>query len=888
MTPHTLPLLLLLALDAPRADEFVELSRDALQALLPAPAVPDPLPPAHDVTDRTVLFTHTDEGTRLTARWSLRVRRPEWVRLRVVGKGVDVTASALGGRAIELIEQHDGWYLVAWLDRSTELVVEGRLEQDPTRAPIALELLTSVSGRIALDAPGLTLATEEATFANGTWWTGTDHLPFQLVPERSRARGPLVQLLTDVGLTVGDADVRGRARLTWLVRGSAVEEVRVRLVGVGDDLQLTGPLVTSVRREGDVAVLSLSRPVLGQVSVDARWSMPLSGGVSAQIAVPELTLPGGADPDAVLLVSRDDAVEVVPQLPGARPTSARALASRTDGLAEGTPTAAFERVRGGSLLVQRFQPVELPAVVVDVADWQVALSLEGRALLQGALTVRNERGSHLDVLLPEGARVIAVQVDGRPVTVALTPGGLRIPLPRSVETVQGPLAFPVDLAVVVDGGRAWGRRELWELPLPALGAETAVRRVTLSLPRGWRGRFEEGRDGLVDGFSEGAALAYGFGAGALEAEAQARYRQALSAWMDNDMEAAQAQIDTLIGLGLSNDNVERLQANLDVTRVDGNEAVDDAAARRIRSQARARASDESIRQEVVLREAEQRYAEGDYAEAERLYSEGVELTEKLATLEEEESVEQEEYKSRAVQGLSAAREVMDKRKKGEEAGERDRRNVTGVGEGGGGAGYVGRTAIDVGDDFSVDFALVPTEQPMFKPNVEPVADQTEFEDLGLLEPEPVTILRGAKLDDAEGDETDSYRLDGEPKDVPDADVVISGEFLERVPTGRTFSQSVQTTTRTSRRPAASETAPSAPPPPPVAADRGPAPPPDPAPAKRPAPTHDLDAGPALTATPATLIPPRFGEEVLFQHLLIPAGEHVPLLLSALYRPRSQP
>lgn len=957
MHPLTPLPLLLLTLAEPRAAEFVELSRAAFEAMQVLPAPIEPVP-ALTVTDRVVRLVHRDEQTHVEVRWQVEVARPEWVRWRLLGPEVDLEGASLDGQPVELEVGPDGAVLVARLTRPVELTVTGRLRASGLHGPASLSVWPAARGRVELDAPGRALELSAtggaAVQAAGAWWTGAAQLAVRLVPERARVRGPIVQLVGDVGLTVGDADVRGRARLSWRVRGSAVDEVRVRVEGVGDDLAFTGAQLAEVRREGSLVVLKLRRPVLGEVSVQAQWTLPVPAGAAARVPVPAWSLPGGAEPDVVLLITRDDAVELVPELPGAQVSSPRALAARTDGLAEGTPTSAFQRVTGGSLLVQRFQPIELPAVVVDVADWQVSLSAEGRAVLQGALTVRNERGAHLDVRLPVGARMLAVQVDGRPVTVAQVGEQWRVPLPRSVETVQGPLAFPVDLTVVQDGLGAWERREMRALSLPALGAETAVRRVTLSLPRGWEGRFEEGLGGQVSSFTEGGALAYGFGAGARESEAQARYREAVAAWMDNDFEVAQRQLDALRQIGVGNENVARLQSNLDVTvATTGEGAVaDDAAARRIRSQARARAADEVARQEDVLREAEQAYAQGDYGVAERLWSEGLELTDKLGALEEEESVAQDEYRSRAIAGLQASRSVAKKdapvRRPSltvvEDAspvvtGEPDEGVETDV------ARIVDASEPEPEEWTETAQAVVVTEVIVGASEIpaawegqsgeEPADDEFWVRDgRGGGEKVPSPARRDVErvADDTSGGISDpldgdapasgaapsvpmgrSYQQSAQPAKPTDdsgsvrdgamLSEVLSADVLRRVPAGRSYQQAVQVDgeTATDRK----KNQPATPPSVSTAATggaRGPMPPPPPAAAeqdhtvstpaaeaarakRKPAPL-DLTAGPALTATPATVVPPRFGEEVRFQHLLVPADDAAPLSLHALHRPRS--
>ena len=104
--------------------------------------------------------------------------------------------------------------------------------------------------------------------------------------------------------------------------------------------------------------------------------------------------------------------------------------------------------------------------------------------------------------------------------------------------------------------------------------------------------------------------------------------------------------------GASNENIERLQANLDVIQ-GGSSGGDAAAERRIKEQAKARAVDDYQRQEKTKQKAEEYRASGEYDKAEAEYEKALEIGERLALLEQEESVEQKrtnealalEYKS---------------------------------------------------------------------------------------------------------------------------------------------------------------------------------------------------------------------------------------------------
>jgi hypothetical protein len=207
-------------------------------------------------------------------------------------------------------------------------------------------------------------------------------------------------------------------------------------------------------------------------------------------------------------------------------------------------------------------------------------------------------------------KLLAVQVEGRPVAAVSDPTGWRIPLPRSVETMRGLLSFPIELTVIATDDVAWADGEDAVVALPVVDAEVAVRRVTLNLPRGARALGADGDGGRVAAFSEGDGLAYGFAEGVDQARASALYQDALGAWMKNDFGEAQQRLDELKQIGGDNENVNRLQSNLDLVGGQVASSGDEALARRLKDQARARSLDEEQRQEDVLRYADEQLAAG--------------------------------------------------------------------------------------------------------------------------------------------------------------------------------------------------------------------------------------------------------------------------------------
>ncbi|MBW2255020.1 MAG: hypothetical protein JRI25_10535 [Deltaproteobacteria bacterium] len=276
-----------------------------------------------------------------------------------------------------------------------------------------------------------------------------------------------------------------------------------------------------------------------------------------------------------------------------------------------------------------------------MASYTVATTEEGRLLGRAHYEVRNERAAHLRVLPPEGSRIIGVRVGGE-TALPISDGGLGwlVPLLRSVETVEGLLSFPVEVTLLGEEA-PWDPRVERRLALPVVDAPIALSRVTVYLPPGYRNRRHAGEGDVVEAFTEGQGITYGFGVGEVgAAKADALFQQAVSSWMANEFDNAQGWLDELEEMGAESENIERLQSNIDL--VEGRFQADGAVVvqeRRVREQARARALKKEQDQGDYERQAEEAYRAGDLESAEVYFQSALEIGKTLEKLEQEEAVE---------------------------------------------------------------------------------------------------------------------------------------------------------------------------------------------------------------------------------------------------------
>jgi len=652
-------LALLLALVLAPAPGRVELERatwDGLRAASPAE-----LPVPAWAASRVVELRPVAGGVQLRARWTLRALTPgAWFSGQVLGDipGMRVEDLRWDGKPAAAAVGGDGVTVAGKVAGRATIELVAFVPGDPLRAPLTLRLLPATRGRAEVEAPeGLVAALalpagpDEATAGallrpDAAFWSGAGALELRYTSPPAPARGATAVVVARAGLgvTVGDAELRGRGRLVWELRRGAIEAVAFRAEGVGADLEVTGAGVRAVERSGELVQVRLQAPVSGRLELELRWSAPIGAAAESRAALPRIAFEDVFRGESALQLARDGEVEAVPELRGWAPVRAAALPGWAQGLVEGTPSAAFvasgAAASAGALTLLRFVPLAGPPVVVDVAAYTIATSREGRALIRAHYEVRNERAASLRIRPPPGFEILGVRVAGETAVIARDhEGAWRVPLQRSVDTVAGLLSFPVEVALL-GAAAPWARRERRALPLPRLDAPVAVSRVTLHLPPGYRSRLQAGDGEVVAQFTKGEGITYGLGVGEVgAAQADALFQGAVRRWLANDFAGAQAELDQLRSMGARNENITRLQGNLDLIAGRGGRQ-DAGVQRRIREQAKARAVAEQVALEALQKQAEVSRASGDYGQAQQHYQAALAVGDRLAQLEQDESVEQ--------------------------------------------------------------------------------------------------------------------------------------------------------------------------------------------------------------------------------------------------------
>jgi hypothetical protein len=671
-------------------------------ALLP----PEPGPPAGPhAAARKVSIARAEGGVRITATWTLAATKPGWYAATLLGPGAHVERISIGGARATGAGGDAGTLAIARVDGRSTIELVAFVPGDPARGPVPISLAPAVKGTIEL--VGLSGVRLEEDGGLPVPRRGAIHFgaPEAIVlapaPAKPKDDGaPVVVGQVGLGVTVGDAEIRTHARLRWELRRGQLAQVAVRVTGAGDDLEVTGPRVRKHERTGDRIVVELDAAESRRVDVELRWSKATPKG-EAVVDLPEIRLEDVARSELTVEIARDGDIDVLPELAGWTATAPQAMPAWGRDLIEGSATAAF-RAKGdaapGKLALLRFVPVAGPPAVIQRALVRIAATAEGRALVQVRWELANERKAQLRMGLPKGATLLSIEAAGRDVRPARDGDTWLVPVPRSLETVEGLVDVPV-VATMLLARAPWDARERREIELPTVDVPIGEVTVELQLPRGYKSRMKvgdygvrsnrrietrpkierkraygpgKGKHKVADGTNapppvadpSAADVTATGGKDELERAAADRIlREATDAYQQNDFDKAQGKLDELRTRGLEDDDAERIQSNLDILNAEEPEdSVDPAkpapvsetsvtfgaagssegrrkaaVVRRVREQAKARSGKKVAEQRDRRDKAKRLRSEGKYEEAKQEYREALKVTKELKKLEQDES-----------------------------------------------------------------------------------------------------------------------------------------------------------------------------------------------------------------------------------------------------------
>ncbi|MFT5130892.1 MAG: hypothetical protein ACI8W8_004524, partial [Rhodothermales bacterium] len=257
-----------------------------------------------------------------------------------------------------------------------------------------------------------------------------------------------------IAWTVAPQGLVARAQLRLNIAGGTRSELELTIPHGADRVTLSGPELRKFTREGDRLQVYLRSAIRGRSELHLGFEIP--GAASGEFHLPEIGVPGARLVEGGwTLVANEVGGELLE-------LKTRGLDPRGTGEAPGdllselgapityayrrssrTPQSSFDLVTTS--------PFPLVDTIADESIMTCVLRPDGQELMRWQLRMRNNRRQFVRVRLPAGARVMHVKVEGELRQASVDGDLLLLPLVKSVQTLGGLIAFPVELVYVRQG-----------------------------------------------------------------------------------------------------------------------------------------------------------------------------------------------------------------------------------------------------------------------------------------------------------------------------------------------------------------------------------------------------------------------------------------------------
>jgi hypothetical protein len=382
---------------------------------------------------------------------------------------------------------------------SLSLNVASQLTVEAGRASFILPAPVASSALLTLDLPGshanvrlepgliTNRSTDnghtiiEATLEPGkptrVWWTTRE----VAAPVTQRE----VRFLSDVKsvVSVGDSELRVAALCDVTVIQGDAAEFRVPLPPGYELTEATGTTLESSDAQGGMLILRVREPgkrnhqflvVIERSNQGTKVDAPLLTFAGAQRETGELLVEGLGTME---LTAREDG--------GLRRIDVREAGAVARSLVRFPLQAAFRYNRriGDAPKLQlewtQFPDSSVLAAVVERATITTLTTIEGKALTEVSLRIRNHAQPFVKVELPPGAQLLSAEVEGERVKPVVGADGSRVPLLRVGFTPSG--AYNVSFVYLNTGAR-FAKAGAYEMTLPKLDIPVNFLTWEVSLP----------------------------------------------------------------------------------------------------------------------------------------------------------------------------------------------------------------------------------------------------------------------------------------------------------------------------------------------------------------------------------------------------------------------
>lgn len=583
----------------------------------------------------------------LTVTYHFQPLVPGWSEVRLVG-GALVPLRVDGP-----VSSVDGALLVTLSPGTTERTVTVVGTVDTSSGAFSLPVYPAAVQQVVVEAPGSDVLVDGEI--DGVL-RASSVLNVRTVPTRTGPppnQPPLARADVGSAFWEEDGELISRTRIRFVVMRGQRSSFAVQLPSDMAELQVQGNALASWKQEGSTLRLEAKEAVKGafEVLIEGRGPLPM-GEFRAPVPQP-------LDVRRVEqwhTLGKSSEIELVPS--AGRTVSGRVVPEWVTGLLQTAPLAWWQ---GGvpTLRVERFAPDRGPDTVIERAEYLAVANQDGVVLLRSTFYVRNERSQYLHLrpspgFVPmtarRGSAAMSLLSDGE--------GGVYVTLERSLETVQGMLALPVEVTWI-GRGVAWEetKKGSYDLVFPAANAPVEQAVWEVHLPRGFQPRQPSapGATAIWDPERE---------------QAQDAFRQAVDAYRRNDFEQAEVWLHQVEVLSGEDDNANRLRSNIDLlldnTISSSNSGKDDAQARRVREMANARSFDLRDQQVESEKKANEALKRGDYDTAERELENVTRSAEILQRMEQAGSEEQRAVYGSASSALVEVKKAKAKKQEEEE------------------------------------------------------------------------------------------------------------------------------------------------------------------------------------------------------------------------------
>jgi hypothetical protein len=379
------------------------------------------------------------------------------------------------------------------------LTVASALTVEAGRASFVVPVVSASSSLLSLDIPGnhANVRVEPGLVTSRTTTNGHTIVDATLEPGKPsriwwttrEIAAPLAQrdvrFLSDIKtvVTVGDSELSIAALCDLTVIQGDATEFRVPLPSGFELKEVSGTTLEASEEQAGILVLKVREP--GRRNHQFLIAIERTN-QDTKAAVPLLAFSGAQRETGELLIEGIGAMELTPtESGGLRRMDVREAGAVARSLARFPLQAAFRYNRrpGDTPSLQldwtRFPDSRVLSAVAERATITTLTNVEGKALTEVTLRVRNHAQPFVKVELPAGATLLSAEVEGERVKPVFGDDGNRVPLLRAGFSPSG--VYTVSFVYLSSGAR-FGKSGAYEMGLPKLDVPINLMTWEISLP----------------------------------------------------------------------------------------------------------------------------------------------------------------------------------------------------------------------------------------------------------------------------------------------------------------------------------------------------------------------------------------------------------------------